>query len=101
MATLEGHTSAVHALAALKAGRFASGSKDTTVKVWTIKSSGHSDETIGQCDATLQGHSGYVNALAVLQDGRLASGSEDQTIKVCCIFRSRIPGASEISKKNF
>src|SRR5437667_298998 len=73
-ATLSGGSYSVNALTVLPDGRLASGSFDTTIKLWDIES--------GTCAATLSGHSYYVDALTVLPDGRLASGSSDKTIKL-------------------
>ena len=72
--TLEGHTDVVRSLACLGEGKLASGSRDSTIKIWNIET--------GDCERTLEGHSGYVLSLASLGDGRLASGSGDSTIKI-------------------
>jgi WD40 repeat protein len=64
---------AVRALAVLPDGRLASGSYDSTVRIWDL----HKNESL-----TLQGHEREVRALAVLPDGRLASGSDDGTVRV-------------------
>jgi hypothetical protein len=69
IATLQGHGHYVQALAVLDAGRLASASWDTTVKIW--------DVAAARCVATLEGHGDWVVALAVLDAGRLASGSDD------------------------
>ena len=81
--TLQGHTSAVTAVAAvpLPDGRvlLASGSFDETVRLW--------DPATGTpAGGPLQGHTGWVNAVAAvpLPDGRvlLASGSLDATVRL-------------------
>ena len=72
-ATLEGHLFFVIALAVLPDGSLVSGSEDSTIKHWDIKT--------GQCLRTLEGHSNFVWALAVLPDGSLVGGSNDNTIK--------------------
>ena len=72
--TLTAHTLNVAALAVLPDGALASGSYDTTVRLWDVDA--------GACVATLTGHEGSVHALAVLADGRLASGSRDRTARL-------------------
>ena len=53
----------------------ASGSADSTVKIWNIEKEA--------CLATLRGHSGSVLNVVWSRDGRrLASGAEDATIKI-------------------
>jgi len=71
-----GHANGVNACAWSPDGaRLASGSYDSTVKVW--------DAASGQCLLTLQGHQGGVSACAWSPDGtRLASGAGDSTVKV-------------------
>jgi len=74
--TLAGHSGWVNAVAFSADGRrIASGSWDTTVKVW--------DATTGEVEKTLAGHSDGVNAVAFSADGRrIASGSWDDTVKL-------------------
>jgi phospholipase A-2-activating protein len=55
-------------------GDLASGSEDTTIKIW--------DSSTWELKRTLTGHISYVTSLAVLQNGDLASGSYDQTLKI-------------------
>lgn len=69
---MEGHGGTIYALA-MKDGYIVSGSKDTTIKVWSTTSL--------ECLGTLEGHSDAVRALAV-GDGWMVSGSFDKTIKV-------------------
>ena len=73
VARLEGHTGSVSALCVLPAGRLASGSDDSTIRLWDVAS--------GAETARLEGHRGTISSLCVLADGRLASGSWDG--KIC------------------
>src|SRR5271166_5473500 len=73
-ARLEGHSNWVAALCMLPDGRLASGSGDTTIRLW--------DVAAGAETARLEGHSNWVAALCMLPDGRLASGSGDTTIRL-------------------
>ncbi|HLX53231.1 MAG TPA: WD40 repeat domain-containing protein, partial [Aquella sp.] len=51
-----------------------SGSHDTTIKIWNIRT--------GKCDITLEGHTRWIWCIKILSDGRIASGSADRTIKI-------------------
>ena len=57
----------------LKNGYLASGSDDTTIKIWN---------TDGSLITTLTGHTGQVKSLAALQNGWLASGSGHPDYKI-------------------
>jgi WD40 repeat protein len=72
---LIGHTDWVLALAALDDGqRVASGSDDTTIRIW--------DLATGRCERVLEGHEGWVRALALHPDtGDVLSASGDRTIR--------------------
>ncbi|MEC4817588.1 MAG: NB-ARC domain-containing protein [Scytonema sp. PMC 1069.18] len=53
----------------------ASGSDDTTIKLW--------DASTGECLKTLSGHSSWVHSVSFSPDGKLlASGSRDHTVKI-------------------
>jgi WD40 repeat protein len=67
------------ALAVLPDGRIASGSADSTLRVWNPARPG--DVLV------LEGHTRAVTALAVLPDGRIASGSVDNTLRVWNLAR--------------
>jgi len=71
-----GHSAKILALTSSPDGRWlASGSWDSTVKVWEVAT--------GRELRTLRGHGGPVLAVAVSADGRwLASGSHDRIVKV-------------------
>jgi hypothetical protein len=76
-ADLEGHQGPVRSLAALPRGLLASGSADTTVRVWSVAARA--------CVAVLRGHAGYVGGLTALPGGRLASGSS-----VICVWKLHV-----------
>ena len=73
---LEGHSDSVYAVAFSPDGKqLASGSHDSTVRVW--------DTAAGATLQILGGHSSSVNAMAFSPDGKqLASGSNDSTVRV-------------------
>jgi len=72
--TLTGHTSWVNTLVTLPNGNLASGSGDSTVRIW--------NPSTGTLVNTLKGHSDDVLSLATLPNGNLASGSRDYTVKI-------------------
>jgi WD40 repeat protein len=56
-------------------GKWALGSKDTTVKIWGLNT--------GQCRTTLEGHTGDVKSVAFTPDGkRILTGSSDRSVRV-------------------
>ncbi|KAM0271627.1 hypothetical protein ACHAQH_009034 [Verticillium albo-atrum] len=74
--TLEGHDNWVTSVAfSADERRLASGSYDSTVKIW--------DTATGACIQTLEGHGDRISSVAFSADERrLASGSHDETIKI-------------------
>ena len=74
--TLEGHSSSVNSVAYSPDGQtLASGSSDTTIKLWNVRT--------GNLLQTFTGHSNGVISVAYSPDGQtLASGSWDTTIKL-------------------
>jgi WD40 repeat protein len=87
--TLSGHSGAVLRIAFSPDGRrLASTSKDNTVKIWDLTSSGQPGAptpggTVLAARRTREGHTAAVNGLAFSPDGRvLASTSFDHTVKL-------------------
>ena len=74
--TLEGHSSLVGSVAfSPDSQRLASGSYDSTIRIW--------DTASGRCLQTLKGHSDRVQSVAFSPDSqRLVSGSYDDTIRI-------------------
>ena len=74
--TLQGHTHWVYAVAFSPDGQtLASGSGDSSVKLWDINS--------GKCIYTLQGHINWVHSVAFGSNGQtLVSSGDDNTIKL-------------------
>jgi len=71
---LRGHTAAVRAACSLGLDVAASGSDDSSVRIW--------DCTSGECAGTLSGHTAAVWAVCHLDDGALVSGAWDATLRV-------------------
>lgn len=70
----KGHTGGVKAIVAVNDGLIASGSIDTSIKIWNVMEN--------KLSAELLGHSNVVSCLHTLADGSLVSGSWDKTVKV-------------------
>lgn len=90
-ATLKGHSAAVAAVAFSHDGKIiATGSYDTTVKLWDAESH--------QLLVTLTGHQGWISALSFSANGKiLASSSVDNTIK---LWRDPLHASSDPSSQN-
>lgn len=69
---LKGHDAAVWAVAAMKSGKYATGSADKLIFVWNAK---------GEKLVVLKGHTDCIRGLASLEDGSLLSCSNDATIR--------------------
>lgn len=71
---LSGHTRGVVSLEMLSREVLASGSLDTTIKLWNLERR--------ECFETLNGHGREVTGLARISDRLLASASQDQTVRI-------------------
>lgn len=78
--TLRGHTSTVRCLKMSDASTAISGSRDTTLRIWDIKS--------GLCKNVLVGHQASVRCLEIKGD-IVVSGSYDTTARVWSISEGR------------
>ncbi|MEH1856275.1 MAG: hypothetical protein V7L11_32455 [Nostoc sp.] len=81
--TLQGHCDSVYSVAYSPDGRIiASGSKDSTIKLW--------DVSTGREIYTLKGHFDSVNSVVFSPDGKtFASGSDDTTIQLWDVTTGR------------
>ncbi len=84
LVTLSGHGSDVRSVAWAPDGtRLATGSGDSTAKIWEVAS--------GKLLATLSGHSGTVTSVAWSPDGtRLATGSDDKTARILDVASAQL-----------
>jgi WD40 repeat protein len=73
--SLRGHKKVVTSLLSLKDNNIASGSLDTTIRIWDYKNN-------YKCLKVLQGHKSKIICMVQLLNGDIASGSADQTIKI-------------------
>lgn len=93
--TLEGHSEAVLNVAFSPSGRMlASGSGDTTVRMWDLNT---------ECpDATLEGHTGWVLYVAFSPDGKiLASAGMDKNVFLWDVQSGKQKGQPLKGHKNF
>ncbi len=90
MRTLEGHTAPVTALLWVD-GMLISGSWDTTIKIWDLKS--------GTCIRTLEGHLNTIQSLVCI-DGMLISASVD-TIKIWDIKSGTCTGKLPVEMQRY
>jgi WD40 repeat protein len=74
------HHSRINCCAFLPDERIITGSDDSTLKIWNIKT-GFSN-TSCKCELTLEGHTDSVEMCRVLSDGRIISASLDNTLKI-------------------
>ena len=91
---LAGHRDAVFSLAKLDGERLASGSADSSVKIWDLSSAA--------CVATLRVNDGPVYSLAVMHSGRLV-GSSTSTVTIWDIATgevARLLGSDPIGAGN-
>ena len=72
MGYFSGHKMSISCLCAMSKNILASGSEDTTIKIWNIE-----DRSI---ISTLTGHTGEVNALCNVKEGVFVSGSLDKSL---------------------
>jgi len=70
---LTGHTGFIYSLCLLSSSVLASGSADTTIKIWALKTGGAATYTLSQ-------HTSAVYCLTKLKNGNLASGSWDNQV---------------------
>lgn len=69
-----GHTGVILSISILAGRRMASGSADSTTRVWDLSN--------GVCLWVLQGHTGPVLRVSELREDRLVTGSSDSTLRV-------------------
>ncbi len=75
MASYTGHSAPIYGMSLSRDGMLASGSLDSTIKLWDIKTL--------KLIAVLKGHTYSVHSVSFSPDGsKLASGSDDPSIKV-------------------
>lgn len=79
--TLSGHTDSVYCVE-FDAYKVVTGSRDRTIKVWSLKT--------GRLKATLRGHEGSVLCLKFDSSGFMVSGSSDRKILVWDLSRGEI-----------
>ncbi|KAI0306420.1 phospholipase A-2-activating protein [Multifurca ochricompacta] len=71
--TFHGHKDAVRSLALLTNTRFASGSNDSEITIWTFE---------GDIVHSLSAHTSFVYTISILPNGDIASGGEDRSLRI-------------------
>ena len=84
--TLNKHTDYVLSLAVMPNGMLASGSQDTTIKIWNRTTSLKFNMEARQ----FVGHTAGIKSMTVLEDGCLTSGSIDCSIKIWDLMGNRL-----------
>jgi len=83
LGVLIGHQKGIYSVAPGVGGQVASASRDCTVKLWDVGSTG---EAPNQSSSMLQefvGHNGDVNSCSFIDNGQfIVSGSDDKTVQV-------------------
>jgi hypothetical protein len=83
-ATLTGHLSPVICLEIMPGLKLASGSADSSIRVWSL--------TEKVCKQQFTGHSASIECLCAFSESKIISGSRDKTIKIwdlaseCCVW---------------
>jgi WD40 repeat protein len=73
--TISGHNEAIQCLVVLPNGNIASGSTDTTIKIWCVKDN-------YKCLKVLTDHEDSIWSMIAFHDNNIASGSRDHTIRI-------------------
>ena len=72
MQVLNGHSGSINCLIQLIDGRVASGSSDTTIKIWNIFNL--------CCEATINGSKSGIMSMLQLSDGRIVAGASQSLL---------------------
>ena len=74
LSTLRGHTDRISDICNMREGHVITGSWDTTVRMWDVRS--------GECIQILEGHTGDVFCVHLHSSGYLLTGSGDGTVRI-------------------